>query len=77
MNSTIGRAHMLDVPINCYAWYAEAQRAALLLESLAEDHFPSQAAFDDWLERQAAMALRRGPATPQEGDSGEHGNTNG
>ena len=36
----------------CVAWWAEAQRASLLLERLAEDHFPDQQTFDAWIARQ-------------------------
>lgn len=44
-----------------WAWYAEFQRAALLLETLAEDHFPDQAAFEAWIQRQQEINLRRTP----------------
>ena len=43
---------------HCIAWKCEADRAALLLELLAEDHFPDQAAFDEWMDRQMSIALR-------------------
>lgn len=41
----------------CLAWKAEADRAAYLLQTLAEDHFPDQAAFDRWTNEQMQKAL--------------------
>lgn len=41
----------------CIAWYAEVQRVSLLLERLAEDHFPDQASFDAWVQRQMHITL--------------------
>ena len=42
------------------AYNADYQRAALLLERLAEDHFPDQQTFDAWIAHQMQQALRRG-----------------
>ena len=42
----------------CFAYYAEYQRAALLLERLAEDRFTDQAAFDAWIAKQMTQAFR-------------------
>jgi hypothetical protein len=47
------------------AWHAEYQRAALLLELLAEDHFPDQVTFDEWTNRQMGLALRRASPPPE------------
>jgi hypothetical protein len=50
--------------VDCLAWYAEAQRAALLLALLAEDHFPDQATFDAWINRQMQIVhARKGEPT--------------
>ena len=43
----------------CLGWYVEMQRATLLLELLAEDHFPDQATFDEWVNRQMAIVHQR------------------
>jgi hypothetical protein len=43
---------------SCIAWELEASRAALLLEALAEDHFPDQATFDEWMRGQMRLTLR-------------------
>lgn len=42
----------------CLGWYGEAQRAMLLLETLAEDHFADQDAFDKWIHDQQEKNLR-------------------
>jgi hypothetical protein len=42
----------------CVAWWAEFQRAALLLERLAEDRFPDQESFDRWIAGQQSITLR-------------------
>jgi hypothetical protein len=42
------------------ALYAEAQRLALLLETLAADHFPDQSSFTAWIARQQRINLRSG-----------------
>lgn len=49
-----------EIPSNscCIAWWAEAQRAMLLLETLAEDHFATQEAFDKWIQDQQRKNLR-------------------
>lgn len=44
--------------LQCNAWYAEVQRISLLFERLAEDHFPDQAAFDAWIQRQMSITLK-------------------
>jgi hypothetical protein len=43
----------------CIGWQAEAQRALLLLETLAEDHFADQEAFDKWVQDQQRLVLGR------------------
>lgn len=43
----------------CIAWWAEAQRALLLLETLAEDYFPDQESFDRWVHAQQEKNLGR------------------
>jgi hypothetical protein len=43
---------------SCIAWYAEYQRASLLLERLAEDRFPDQSTFDEWMAKQMTQAFR-------------------
>lgn len=48
-----------DAPGEVLAWYGEYQRAALLLETLAEDHFPDQASFEAWIQRQNEINLGR------------------
>ena len=46
------------------AYYGSALRALVLLEALADDHFPDEAAFHAWIQRQQRINLRR---TPPEG----------
>jgi hypothetical protein len=46
-----------DCP-QCIAWKCEADRASLLLERLAEDFFPDQATFDEWMGKQMAQVFR-------------------
>lgn len=43
---------------SCIAWSAEVQRVSLLLERLAEDHFPDQEAFDRWMSTQMTQVFR-------------------
>ena len=43
--------------------WAGWQRTALLLETLAADHFPDEAAFHAWIQRNQSINLRR-PITP-------------
>ena len=57
MRDRLGSGPETDCPA-CVAWYAEAQRALLLLETLAEDHFPDQAAFDRWMDALLRHALK-------------------
>ena len=40
------------------AYHAGWMRTALLLETLANDHFPDQAAFEAWISRQQSINLR-------------------
>lgn len=49
---------------SCLAWSIEVDRVALLLESLAEDHFPDQESFDRWMNEQMRITLRP-PQTPE------------
>jgi len=48
-----------DASTDAIAWWAEYERACYLLESLAEDVFTDQQAFDVWISRQMALALRK------------------
>lgn len=43
---------------SCIAWHCEYQRAAILLERLAEDRFPDQATFDAWMAAQMTQVFR-------------------
>jgi len=47
-----------DMCPSCIAWHCEFQRAALLLETLAEDHFPDQASFTAWEAAQMTRVYR-------------------
>lgn len=48
-----------DAPGPALVWWCEYQRACYLLESLAEDVFADQPAFDAWLVRQTALLRRK------------------
>lgn len=61
MRLSIGAPPDAEPPVEacCLGWYAEAQRALLLFETLAEDHFPDQQSFDEWVAKQQRINLRR------------------